>query len=92
MTLIDDPDILAVARKAAAAMPEIPLHGIDLVRDIDTGEIFVLEVNPRGWTWHFSSKTGKLTQRKSNIDFAAQFDGLRKAAEVLIRVTREHAR
>ncbi|MEE8106061.1 MAG: ATP-grasp domain-containing protein [Planctomycetota bacterium] len=91
-TLTDDAEILALARRAAAALPEIPLLGVDLVRDADTGEVFVIEVNPSGWTWHFSSHRGVSIQRDNNIDFDAQFGGLRRAAEALVRVTREQAR
>lgn len=83
-SLIDDPDVLDVARKAHTAFPEIPVLGVDVIRDAETGRVYVLETNPGGWTWHFASRAGLLIQKEFGLDFAAQFDGLRKAARLLV--------
>src|SRR5262249_25569556 len=53
--LVKDPDLIALARAAHDAIPEVPLKGCDILRDVDSGALYVLEVNPGGNTWHFSS-------------------------------------
>jgi hypothetical protein len=90
-TLCFDEEILAQARRAAAAFPEIPLLGIDLVRDVETGRCYVLEVNARGGTWHMNSSVGLDIQRANGIDFRAQFDGMAVAARTLAAETRRRA-
>ena len=50
-----DPEVLAFARQVNRAFPRIPLQGCDIIRDAATGKLYVLEVNPGGNTWHFSS-------------------------------------
>jgi len=92
VTLTDDPEVLALARRAAKAFPEIPLLAVDVVRDVETGRCFVLEVNPRGRTWYFATRRGRALQASNGIDFAAQFDGLRIAARTLAAETRRRAR
>ncbi|HEX2063605.1 MAG TPA: hypothetical protein VHE80_04200, partial [Acidimicrobiales bacterium] len=42
--LIDDPDILALASAAHQAFPAIPLLGVDVLRDLETGRLYVIEV------------------------------------------------
>lgn len=54
--LMMDAEVVALARMAAAAMPAIPLQGIDIIRETGTGKLFVLENNSGGNTWHFSSQ------------------------------------
>jgi hypothetical protein len=91
-TLIDDPDVIDVARRAHAAFPEVPLLGVDVVRDAETGRVHVLETNPGGWAWHFASRAGREIQDQFGLDFEAQFDGVRKAARILAAKTRAEAR
>ncbi len=83
-TLCDETDVLALGQQAHAALPDHPLLGIDMVRDANTGKLYVVELNSCGTVWHFSSQTGKSIQRDNQIDFATQFDGLRLAAEALV--------
>ena len=85
-------DILDIARRAAAAMPRIPLLGVDVVRDADTGRLFVLELNSSGYVWHFSSKAGVSIQQDFDLDLESQFDGIRKSAMILLSETRRLAR
>ena len=89
--LAHEPDILELAEKAHAAFPDSPLLGIDFVREESSGKLFVIEVNSCGRVWHFSSKAGLSIQRDNGIDFANQFNGLQKAADVLIQETRQRA-
>jgi hypothetical protein len=88
-----DADVLDLARRAHAAMPAIPLQGVDIIREAATGRLFVLEINPGGNTWHFSSR--HIEQRPSagsREERIAQFGAWDIAARVLIKKTQEEAR
>lgn len=90
--LCDDPEILAFGSGAHRAFPDIPLLGVDVVRDAHTGECFVLEVNASGYVWHLDSETGRGIQNDHAIDFRSQFGAIELAADVLIDQTRRCAR
>jgi len=90
-TLAFDADVIALAERAHAAFPDQPLLGTDIVRDAETGALYVIECNPRGDAWLISSDTGREIEQANGLDFAAQFDALEVATEVLIRETRARA-
>ena len=79
--------MLAIARLAHAAIPEVPLKGCDIIRDAGSGRLYVLEVNPGGNTWHFSSRFLAGIRARNGPDFEAQrirqFEAFRTAARVL---------
>ena len=92
-----DPGIIALARAAHNAIPEIPLKGCDVVRDHKTGRPYVLELNCGGNTWHFSSNFN-LDQRDTSQAALErrrrrrlQFDAMRTAARVLVARTNSEA-
>ncbi len=89
--LCNDPVISSLAERAHAAFPNVPLLGIDILRDVDNGQLFVIELNSLGYTWHFSS-----SWREPQADFGrgldAQFNGRRRAAALLARACEERAR
>ncbi len=87
-----DEDVIALARKAHGAFPDQPLLGTDIVRDADTGELFVIECNPRGDAWLISSDMGQMIEQANGLDFAGQFGALEIATEALVRETRARAR
>jgi glutathione synthase/RimK-type ligase-like ATP-grasp enzyme len=87
----NDPDVISLSEAAHAAFPESPLLGVDVVRDTATGKLYVLEVNPEGWTWHFSSSTGKTYPADYIRDIYAQFGALDRVAQLLIEKTRAEA-
>jgi len=91
-TLAFDADVIALAERAHAAFPGQPLLGTDIVRDADSGALYVIECNPRGDAWLISSDTGREIEQANGLDFAAQFDALEVATEVLVRETRTRAR
>ncbi len=90
--LARDADVIALAEKAHAAFPEQPLLGTDIVRDADSGELYVIECNPRGDAWLMSSDMGRMIERANGLDFAAQFGALELAAQALMEETRARAR
>jgi hypothetical protein len=89
--LNDDPEIIAFGEQAHRAFPDIPFLGIDIVREEPSGHLYVIEVNSAGDVWHFASGIGKSIQRWAGIDFASQFGGLQRAAEILVEETRRQA-
>jgi hypothetical protein len=91
--LVGDPEILKFASRTYAALPEIPLHGVDVIREEKTGKLFVLEVNPGGNTWIFSKPVSATLLKKTlEMDcLTDQFDAFTTAARVLIERTRAEA-
>lgn len=91
--LVDhEEEVLTVARRAARALPRIPLLGLDIVRQAKTGHLYVLEANPGGNTWHFSSKLAeegrKEISREQRIE---QMDAWGIAARMLAERTLSEA-
>ena len=62
--------------------------GIDIIRDSQSGQLYVLEVNPHGHIWHLSSKVAKTNDPQHLRDHYAQFNALDRIAELLIEKTR----
>ena len=91
-TVWNDPEIIALGEQAASAFPECPVLGVDLVRDLETNKLYILEVNPTGRVWHFSSPlaVNRFTaEYRTNL--YAQFGALDRTAELLIEKTRKEA-
>lgn len=83
--LARDEEMFQLAERAHAAFPRVPLLGFDIVREIPTGRLFVLEANSLGYTWDFTSPSGLSLQSEFSFDLAAQLDGRRRAAAALAR-------
>lgn len=58
-TLVFDTDVIELAESVHSAFPTIPMLGVDILRDKQSGKLWVLECNAGGHTWHFSSRTGE---------------------------------
>ena len=84
-------DIIACAGEAVRAFPDVPVLGIDVIRELATGRLWVLEVNASGLTWHISSNYGIGLQRKYGVDLNSQFGALDIIADALVDVTRREA-
>ena len=82
-----DEEIIRFGEWAHSAFPEIPLLGFDIVRELPSGKLFVLEANAIGYVWSF------YTGQEASYGFSTekQFDGLRKAAYILAEKTQECA-
>jgi glutathione synthase/RimK-type ligase-like ATP-grasp enzyme len=90
-TLCNDPEIIALGERAHSAFPECPTIAVDFIRNADTGELCVLEVNPEGRSWHFSSVTSRTFTAEHIRDLYSQFNALDRTAELLIEKTRAEA-
>lgn len=88
-------DIAALVRAAYRAIPEVPLQGCDVVCDARTGLPYILELNPGGNTWHFSSSFQDPARAIEGPDLQHQrrwhLDAFGTAAHVLADVTRREA-
>ncbi|HEX5066375.1 MAG TPA: ATP-grasp domain-containing protein [Myxococcota bacterium] len=88
----DDADVLEMAERAARVFPEIPALGVDILRDVESGALHVIEVNSRGGSWGFSSRKVAAMQQVLGRPFESQFDAFARAARVLTEQTRRLAR
>ena len=82
-----DEDVIRLAERAHVAFPDIPLLGFDIIREVPSGKLYVLEANAIGYVWNFHSRQAA----NYGFSFEEQFDGARKAAYVLAEKTQEHA-
>jgi hypothetical protein len=93
LELVNDEGAIAIARAAHKAFPGLPLLGCDIVHDQRDNRTYILEVNSRGATWHFSSRYAQPSlasiSRQERID---QFGAWDIAARVLIEKTLQYAR
>ena len=86
-----DPEFLDLAAAAYRAMPDVALQACDILRE-KTGDFYLLEINPGGGTWAFSSPSAQSYRDSLGVqDLAAEFDAFRTCARVLIGRTRAEA-
>lgn len=87
-------DILELGRRVHAAYGDIPVLGIDIIREQPSGNLYVCEVNPEGWCWLLSTPGGKQMQAEFGLDFYNQFSpgALEVSAEAMIEAARRLAR
>ena len=89
--LIKDSSIIALAERAhRKAFSDFPILAFDIVRDAETGTLFVLECHAGG-SWMFSADVGVGIQAAHDLDFKKQFGAIEKAAEVIARETTRRA-
>ena len=90
----DYPDVVSFAKRVASAFPNIPLLGVDIVRDVVSQELCVLEVNAGGNIWHFSSPMWD-ERRRLHPEVVEgtkkQYNAFDTAAKSLISATRRWA-
>jgi hypothetical protein len=90
--ICNDPEIISLGERAHQAFPECPLIGIDIVRESESGRLYVLEVNPHGSVWHLSSPVARKFGPDLVKQLYAQFNALDLTADLLIQKTRSEAR
>src|SRR6478752_3189314 len=79
-SICNDPEIVALGERAHEAFPECPVLGVDIIRESQTGRLYVLEVNPHGAVWHLSSPLARKMDPKHVRDLYTQFNALDRAA------------
>ena len=99
-----DQKVFDFALKIANTHYDLPLFGLDIVENKETGELICLEQNTGGNVWHFSSNfsrrkyanfpsiqiaTKKIDEKKVKVH---QYGAWDRAAEGLIRTTHELAK
>jgi amino acid adenylation domain-containing protein len=87
MELSFDEEVIWLGEQAHAAFPNIPLLGFDIVREVPSGKLYVLEANAIGYVWHLHSRQ----HANYGLSFEEQFDGVRKAAYILAEKTQQCA-
>lgn len=78
--LCDDDEMIDVAERVHALFPECAQLGVDLIREVPSGDVYVLEVNCRGGGWLLSSASLNET---CGADLREQCDGLARAGRAL---------
>jgi hypothetical protein len=87
-----DADMLRLAADAYRAMPQIALQGCDILRERETGRLYLLEINPGGGAWMFSNDGAPGYREALGIsDLTAPFDAFHTMARILIDRTRREA-
>lgn len=87
----NDREVIDLATSIHTALPHLPVMGIDIIREHDTGRLFVLEYNSGGGVWHLSSQHGLRLQRDYRLDYYRQFNALETITDALIEATRKRA-
>ncbi|MDP1701230.1 MAG: hypothetical protein Q8L53_09805 [Aestuariivirga sp.] len=92
-TFSNDPEIIALALRCHQAVPDVPVKGVDIVREAKSGKLYVLELNCGSATWHISSRYYDQYRNVglSRAEMESQFGAFDRAAEVLIERTRKEA-
>jgi hypothetical protein len=85
--LCTEPEVIALAERVHALWPDHPSFGVDIVRDADTGGLFVLELNPGGNSWMLSGSSAE-PARQFGLDLYGQFGALDIIAERSMSVAR----
>ena len=90
-TVCDDPEIIALGVRAHSAFPECPTVAVDIIRNADTGQLCIMEANPEGLSWHFSSVLSGTFTAEHIRDLYSQFNALDRVADLLVEKTRAQA-
>jgi hypothetical protein len=91
-SICNDAEVIACGERAHEAFPECPVLGVDIIRESQSGRLYVLEVNPHGCVWHLSSPLSRKIDPSHVRDLYTQFNALDRAADILIEKTRSAAR
>ena len=90
-SICNELEIIALGERAHEAFPECPVLGVDIIRETQTGQLYVLEVNPYGAVWHLSSPLAKTLDPDHVRELYTQFNALDRVADLLIYKTRTEA-
>jgi hypothetical protein len=91
LSICNDSEIISLGERAHEAFPECAILGVDIIRERQSGRLYMLEVNPHGAVWHLSSPLAKKLDPQHIRERYAQFNALDLAAVLLIQKTRTAA-
>ena len=74
-------EVIELARKAHRAFPDIPLLGVDILRDLRSGKLYVTEVNACGRTYQLSEEPSERNLKDFGINLHKQFGGVKSVAK-----------
>jgi len=80
LSLVEDEEMIEIAERAHSLFPECAQLGVDLIREVPSGKVYVVEVNSRGGIWMLSSHWLDAACSRRVAD---QRDGLRRAGRLL---------
>lgn len=63
--VVHDPDVWKLAHDVCRSLTFTPTLGIDILRDVRTGALYVIELNSGFPTWHLSSRFARHFERTS---------------------------
>ena len=90
--LSNDAEVIAFAEQAQSAFPECARARRRRGAGDPTGKLHILEVNPEGLTWHFSSPAARAELPAEFVrGLYTQFNALDRTAQLLIEKTRAQA-
>ena len=84
------PEVAELGRRVARTFPNVPILGVDIIRDANNGQLWVLEINAGGNVWHFSSpRWAERRKRFPEIlkQMHTQYNAFDTAARALIATT-----
>lgn len=90
--LVNDDEVITFASEIFDVHAHLPLQGIDVVRDNQTGKLYVLENNSGGNVWTFSRRGTPTFEAIGKKALVNQLKAWDRAAEVLVRKTNELAK
>jgi len=91
MELVHDQEVIDMGEHVHRQFPMMPVLGQDIVRDVDTQALYIMELNSGGFTWHLSSSFGKRYRMQFKLDYYGQFNALERITRALARFTIAHA-
>lgn len=83
--------VLHFASRIYLAIPQVPFQAVDIRKQINTGRLYCLEINPGGNTWNFSSERAQLVPTIDGIRREDQFGAWEIIAKALVNMARSHA-
>ncbi|MBI3999899.1 MAG: hypothetical protein HY351_04715, partial [Candidatus Omnitrophica bacterium] len=67
-------DVIQMGVHVHRAFPDEPFIAADIIREHETGKLFVLEANTSGWSFLNTAPIGEKLKREFRIDFVKQFN------------------
>ncbi len=66
IVMCDEEDVIDLARRIHRRIDYAPVLGVDIVRDVRTRELYVLELNSNGWTGTCLPIKASITKRSTD--------------------------